>query len=60
MGSTGRSTSGPTTRRATGTFTSEAAARADEINILVTDSTADRAELDRIAAAGVEIHVVEV
>lgn len=31
-----------------------------EINVLVTDSTADRAELDRIAAAGVEIHVVEV
>lgn len=31
----------------------------DEIDLLVTDATADRAELDRIAAGGVEIHVVD-
>lgn len=31
-----------------------------EIHELITDSTADRAELDKIAAAGVNIHVVEV
>ena len=30
-----------------------------EIHVLVTDSTADSAELERIAAAGVEIHVVD-
>jgi DeoR family transcriptional regulator of aga operon len=31
----------------------------DEVDDLVTDSTADPAELDRIAAAGVKIHVVD-
>ncbi|MDF1898034.1 DeoR/GlpR family DNA-binding transcription regulator [Mycolicibacterium smegmatis] len=32
----------------------------DQIDHLVTDSTADRAELDRITAAGVQVHVVDV
>jgi DeoR family transcriptional regulator of aga operon len=31
-----------------------------QIHELVTDSTADRDELERIAAAGVTIHVVDV
>jgi DeoR family transcriptional regulator of aga operon len=29
-----------------------------EIHILVTDETADKAELERIRAAGIEVHVV--
>lgn len=31
----------------------------DEIDVLVTDASADRAELDRIEAGGVEVHVVD-
>ena len=31
-----------------------------QMHHLVTDSTADRDQLDRIAAAGVHVHVVEV
>jgi DeoR family transcriptional regulator, aga operon transcriptional repressor len=34
-------------------------AELNEIDVLVTDTTADRDELDRIAAAGVEVHVVD-
>jgi DeoR family transcriptional regulator of aga operon len=30
----------------------------DQIDVLITDDSADRAELDRIAAHGVEVHVV--
>jgi DeoR family transcriptional regulator, aga operon transcriptional repressor len=33
-------------------------ARLDEIHVLVTDSSADAAELDAISAAGVEVHTV--
>lgn len=42
-----------------GRITLAKVAELSEIDLLVTDDSADRAELDRIAEAGVEIHVVD-
>ncbi len=35
-------------------------ARLDEIDVLVTDSTADSAELERIRQHGIQVHVVTI